>query len=106
MIHNPNEELIENINYEEKAIYLNGKKSYSSITNFAPFLFDTTPIFKYTGECVGEEINLYFEDSLGLDSAKWILDDGNLIVKGFATQFIFNEKGNHSVDFIINIIKI
>lgn len=100
VIHNPNAVSINDINYEKNSIYLDGRSNGGSITNFAPFLFDTTPIFKYTGECVGEEINLYFEDSLGLDSAKWILDDGNLIVKGFATQFIFNEKGNHSVEFI------
>lgn len=100
VIHNPNAESIDDINYEKNSIYLEGRNGGGSITNFAPFLFDTTPIFKYSGECVGEEINLYFEDSLGLDSAKWILDDGNLVVKGFSTQYTFNEKGNHSVEFI------
>jgi gliding motility-associated-like protein len=99
LIENPDVEGL-NCNYQEDALYLNGRKSSIGLPNFNNAYLLSPDLILYENYCLGEETRIYVESTKTIDSIHYTVFDGANRIMSNAMEIIhiFSDIGEFMVE--------
>jgi len=103
VIHIPNA-LGLDCNFEEDALYLNGKECVHGLPNFIQSYFSETQDFSYENVCLGDSTHFHISNSSNVTSVLWDFDDPGSGTYNTSTAFnpvhYYSEAGVYNVRLI------